>query len=256
MSKAIIRLCLLLFASFLFNCNHKNDTKHWSYSGESSPEHWAEIARNGFCDGKHQSPINIIKTNTAKQDSHAGHLQIFYAPETKISKVENNGHSIQFDFEKGDSLLYKDQIYQLVQLHFHEPSEHTINGLRYPIELHFVHYNKQIARFTVLSVLGIEGKQSHCFEFFKHFLPIKNGETKEVEMSHDLNSLFPSSGNYFSYSGSLTTPPCTENVNWLIFEEAIELSEEEVIAFKENMPLDNYRNQQALNERKVQYVIN
>lgn len=248
---------IFMLFTFVISCTtakQSGEKEHWSYSGESSPEHWAEIAKNGNCDGKYQSPINIIETKTKLTDGAENQLVLHYAAATKMSKVVNNGHSVQFDFEKGDSILYMGNYFQLIQLHFHEPSEHTVNGVRYPIELHFVHKNDKLNEYAVISILGIEGIESHCFELFKHFLPIKNGESIDVDMSHDLSSLFPEKRNYFSYFGSLTTPPCTENVNWILFQEPIELSEEEVLAFKHNMPLDNYRDQQALNGRNILLV--
>ena len=178
------------------------------------------------------------------------HLNIFYSPKTLISKVENNGHSIQFDFEMGDSINYKNDIYYLKQIHFHEPSEHKINGVIYPIEMHMVHLNKA-GQISVLGILGEEGDESQLFEFFESFLPIENGAEKDIHQNIDLSSLFLNANNYYSYSGSLTTPPCTEGVNWVVFKTPIILSVGEVLKLKNNMPVNNYRNEQPLNDRLV-----
>lgn len=228
--------------------NHETNL-HWSYSGETSPEHWIEIEKNSDCNGKHQSPINIINKN-ADSVATKGDLKILYNTTTLISEVENNGHSIQFDFESGDSINYKNETYYLKQIHFHEPSEHKINGVIYPIEIHLVHVNK-FGNITVLGILGEEGEESQLFEFFESFLPIKNGATKDIHQKIDLSSLFLEDKNYYSYGGSLTTPPCTENVNWIVFKEPITLSVEEVLKLKNNMPLNNYRDEQLLNDRVV-----
>ncbi|WP_370476460.1 carbonic anhydrase [Tamlana flava] len=249
--------CGLLLAS---SCkNEKSETittheqteheQHWSYSGETSPEHWVEIEKNSNCDGKHQSPINIIHKDTDSSATKTD-LKILYTPTTLISKVENNGHSIQFDFETGDSINYKNETFYLKQIHFHEPSEHRINGIIYPIEMHLVHLSK-LGKITVLGILGEEGDDSELFEFFDSFLPIENGANKDIHHNIDLSSLFKGNNNFYSYNGSLTTPPCSENVNWVVFEQPIVLSVEEVVKLKNNMPLNNYRNEQPLNDRVV-----
>jgi carbonic anhydrase len=252
-------LIITLIASIVIvSCKNPNKTihksaleteHHWSYNGETSPEHWAEIEKNSDCNGTHQSPINIIDKDS---DSTAtkGDLNIRYTPITHISEVENNGHSIQFDFEKGDSITYKNETYFLKQIHFHEPSEHKVNGIIYPIEIHLVYLSKS-GHITVLGVLGEEGTESQLFEFFESFLPIKNGSTKMIHKKIDLSSLFLEDKAYYSYGGSLTTPPCTEGVNWIIFKQPIILSVEEVLKLRNNMPINNYRNEQALNERVV-----
>ena len=223
--------------------------KHWSYTGETSPEHWAEIEKNSDCNGENQSPINIIVDHTIATNN-SDELNIFYSPETILNKVDNNGHSIQFDFNQGDSIQYKKDFYHLKQIHFHEPAEHLVNGIRYPIEIHFVHQSDK-GNLTVLGIFGEEGETSDLFQFFKTFLPIKNGESKEINYPVDLSSLYPKSKDYYSYSGSLTTPPCSENVNWVLFKDQLILSYNQVLKLKSNMPINNYRKEQPLNARKV-----
>ena len=256
LQSSIILSALLI--SF-FACKQEEKTTHtttdnhhaeWSYNGETSPEHWAEIVKNSDCAGKHQSPVNIIAIDTDSIPASQNNLKLIYTPETNLSKVVNNGHSVQFDFEVGDSIHYKNNTFHLKQIHFHEPSEHTINGIKYPIEIHLVHSNKD-GEYTVLGILGEEGKESQLFEFLESFLPLKNGETKEINHSIDLETLFPTNKDYYSYSGSLTTPPCTENVNWVVFKNPIILSVDEVNKLKDNMPVNNYRNEQPLNDRVV-----
>jgi carbonic anhydrase len=230
---------------------HTHHEKHWSYAGETSPEHWAEIEKNSDCDGNQQSPINIIH-NDVDSVRINNDLKILYTPSTLISEVENNGHSIQFDFEPGDSISYKGKTFFLKQIHFHEPSEHRINGITYPIEMHLVHVSKS-GEITVLGVLGEEGKESQLFEFFESFLPLENGAVKDIHEKIDLSCLLLEDRHYYSYNGSLTTPPCSENVNWIVFKEPMVLSVEEVVKLKNNMPINNYRNEQPLNGRIVIY---
>lgn len=180
---------LFLYALLIIFSSCKNDEKikHWTYEGETSPEHWAKIEKNSDCDGKSQSPINIITDHTLPV-KNVNNLKVFYSPKTVINKVKNNGHSIQFNFEPGDSIQYKKEVYHLKQIHFHEPAEHLINGIRYPIEIHFVHKSDQ-NNLTVLGIFGEEGEVSGLFDFFESFLPIKNGESKEINKAIDFTSL-------------------------------------------------------------------
>ncbi|MFH4966463.1 carbonic anhydrase family protein [Gaetbulibacter sp. M235] len=256
----ILSTILSLSLIVMFSCKNQEkeekvtkaeEHKHWSYQGETSPEHWIEIEKNSDCDGKRQSPINIIDINTISVDSAKG-LNILYSPETILNKVVNNGHSIQFDFNSGDSIVYKNEVFHLKQIHFHESSEHIINGVKYPTEIHLVHQSDS-KKLTVLSILCMEGQESQLFEFFESFLPIESGQFKNIDKTIDLMNLLPEDKSFYSYSGSLTTPPCTENVNWVVFKQPIIISLEEVLKLKDNMPINNYRNEQPLNDRKVYY---
>lgn len=251
---------LLLVAFVLFGaCARKekqeassNGHEHseWSYAGETSPEHWAEIEKNSDCSGKRQSPINIIDINVIEKQDDSSRNTLFYSSKTILRKVRNNGHTVQFDFDKGDSICSSDAHYDLIQIHFHEPSEHTINGVRYPIEIHLVHQSKR-GDYEVLAIFAVEGTESETFESMESYLPLANGEEKEINKALDLTSIFPGNRDYYSYKGSLTTPPCTENVNWIIFKDPIVISLEEVLKLRDNMPLRNYRNEQPLNDRVV-----
>lgn len=223
--------------------------KHWSYVGETSPEHWAEIEKNSECGGKFQSPINIVSLN-AIVDTNLKPLAIHYVSHTKIHDVVNNGHSIQYNFEEGDYLIYKDDKYDLKQIHFHESSEHTINGIRYPIVIHMVHTNSK-GEYLVLAVMAKEGQTSAPFSFLESYLPLKKGETKTIEKPFNLSYNLPKDRGYYNYIGSLTTPPCTQGVNWFIFKEPITVSLEQVETLRSLMPLNNYRNEQPLNGREV-----
>jgi carbonic anhydrase len=254
----MITLILLSFIA-LSSCNnesksHSQDKEekqaHWSYEGETSPEHWAEIEKNSDCSGKRQSPVNIIEDDAIVDSIEQHVLKILYRPKTVLSGARNNGHSIQFDFESGDSIKYGNEIYHLKQIHFHEPAEHTINGIRYPIEIHLVHMSNT-NKFTVLSKLGREGAESQLIESLESFLPLEIGELKEIHREVDLSTIYSGEEGYFTYMGSLTTPPCTENVNWIIFKRPIILSLAEVLKLKEIMPLNNYRGEQPLNGRSV-----
>lgn len=222
---------------------------HWSYQGETGPEHWAEIEKQGHCDGQFQSPINIIHVNTI-EDNEPRQLDIQYNAATKIHDVINNGHSIQYNFEPGDFLNYKGKKYDLKQIHFHEASEHTINGVRYPLEMHMVHLNTD-NEYLVLAVMAEEGNNSEPFEFLESYLPIQSGEEKVVDQTFDLNLNLPVDRKYYHYMGSLTTPPCTEGVEWFVFQQPITISLDQVKVLQQLMPINNYRTEQPINGRII-----
>ena len=242
------KIFILLIIAIIVSCK-SDKVEHWSYQGETAPEHWPEIEKHTNCDGLNQSPVNIIEFNTVLNPS-ASNLSVLYSPLTVLNKVENNGHSIQFSFYPGDSIIYQHKSYLLKQIHFHEPSEHIINGIIYPVEIHLVHVNDD-NEITVLGILGMEGEESQLFEFLESFLPLENGEEKIINQRLDLTDLFPDVTDFYSYDGSLTTPPCTENVKWVVFKNPIVLSLDEVLKLKNNMPINNYRNEQPLNGRII-----
>lgn len=229
--------------------NHQKENTHWTYEGETGPEHWAEIEKDSYCDGKRQSPINIIDIDVI-DDTSLLPVDIHYSPNVKIHEITNNGHSIQYNFEKGDFIILNDTKYELGQIHFHEPSEHTINGIRYPLEMHLVHIGKD-NKIAVLAIMAKEGESSEPFTLLEKYLPINNGETKLIDTDFDMNKNLPEDKGYYTYSGSLTTPPCTENVTWFVYKEPITISLDQVKQLQRLMPLNNYRNEQPINERIV-----
>lgn len=231
------------------NVGLKDSEKHWTYEGETGPEHWVEIEKNSDCDGEHQSPVNIIDID-AVADSTLPPLDIHYSRDVRIHDVTNNGHSIQYNFEKGDYVLFNNQKFELRQIHFHEASEHTINGVRYPLEMHMVHINAE-GELLVLAIMAIEGRSSEPFAFLEDYLPIQTGETKIIDSNFDLNLNLPENREYYTYPGSLTTPPCTEGVLWFVFKHPITVSVEQVKELQVLMPLNNYRGEQPLNARVV-----
>lgn len=248
-----ILLCVLITISSCQKQSQENESEtkdnsiHWGYDGETGPEHWAELEGQTNCDGNFQSPINLVNF---KVDDNLQPVDIHYSKETILHDVANNGHSIQYDFEAGDFLVYEKDTFHLKQFHFHEPAEHLIEGVRYPLEIHLVHQNDS-KEFVVLSVMAKEGKNSEPFELLESYLPIKKGETKLIKKPFDISQNLPQHKGYFSYEGSLTTPPCSEEVTWIVFKEAIEVSLEQVELLKYLMPINNYRKEQPHHGRVV-----
>ncbi|MEH7342325.1 carbonic anhydrase family protein [Bacillus sp. JJ1532] len=228
-------------------------TAHWSYEGETGPEHWGDINPDyAVCtNGKEQSPINI-QTSQVIEDDKIANLDINYKP-TRFS-LSNNGYTIQGNPSTLDnSFVVDNKEYKLAQFHFHTPSEHQFNGQNFDMELHFVHKdaNNQLA---VLGLMIKEGASNIYLEKAWNVIPTEE-TTKDVKLTKpiDLMSLLPKNKDSFRYNGSLTTPPCSEAVIWAVLEEPIEMSKEQIDKFRNIFP-DNHRPVQSLNEREVKKV--
>lgn len=229
----------------------------WSYTGESSPEHWAELEVGSACGGQHQSPIDIIDLETEPSHLSRGIVAMEYQPLTTIEAIVNNGHTIEYDFDADDNyLILRGKRYRLKQFHFHSPSEHTFNGRRYPLEIHMVHHSADAGSYVVFSLLAEQGPPDPAFDFLEGFLPVEKGETKAIHADYDFGSriresLESDTWNIYTYEGSLTTPPCTENVLWMIRKAPIHASAKQIALLKQLMPINNYRETQPLYGRTV-----
>lgn len=229
----------------------ENIKKEWSYTGETNPKHWKELAGDAACGGDEQSPININTKKLVQGSSGLKLSDIHYEKETVINHVINNGHTIEYVFEGEENyVMFKGKRFNLAQFHFHAMSEHTIDDVHFPLVKHMVHVSKD-NEYVVLAVLFKEGKENKSFDFLENFLPIKQGEKKTIGKRYNFTSDIPETFDHFAYTGSLTTPPCTEGVNWFIFTEPEMLSESQVEALASLMPVNNYRPAQPLNDRKI-----
>ena len=152
-------------------------------------------------------------------------------PSQHLEEVVNNGHTIQVDFDDGDSLSIGDERFKLVQFHFHAPSEHTVAGRSLPMEVHLVHRSDS-GVFAVVGVLIAEGRHNPAYDPIWEHLP-RETEAHEslAELTIDLEELLPKRRLAFRYIGSLTTPPCSEGVRWFVLAEPVELSAEQIAAF-------------------------
>ncbi|WP_337965008.1 carbonic anhydrase family protein [uncultured Flavobacterium sp.] len=251
-AKILFGAVLMMFVA----CSDKNSTKeeekkHWNYEGETGPEHWSEIDQND-CGGSAQSPIDIMETET---DKTLLPIDFHYDQKTKIHDIINNGHSIQVDFEPDDYIMVDGDKYDLKQFHFHEPAEHTIRGVRYPLVIHMVHMNKE-GKYVVLAIMAQEDKEiNEAFEFLDKFLPLKVNESIKVNEDFNINKVLPENKAYYTYTGSLTTPPCTEGVQWYIFKSPVGVSLKIIEDLRKIMPINNFRNVQPLNGRIIKESI-
>ncbi len=247
-------MIILLLTNFAIAPAWSNATINWDYDGAESPEHWSELSSEFvLCEiGKTQSPINIKNLNIGS----SANIKFDYRPSPL--EVVNNGHSIQVNYAKGSTVTIDDEKYALLQFHFHSPSEHQINAQPAPMELHLVHSripksgetnsNNQLA---VLGVMLEQGVANPLIaEVWKNIPEI--GATKKVSASLiNAINLLPKSKSYFSYDGSLTTPPCSEGVKWKVFTQPLSISSEQIATFTQLYPNDA-RPVQRLNERIVE----
>lgn len=223
----------------------KNEHKHWTYTGETAPKYWSHIKETYFaCDGNAQSPINI-DTKTAVSSS-TNNLELNY--NNSNVDVINNGHTEEFLISKGNTLTFNNKVYELKQFHMHTPSEHTVNGKHFPLELHFVNKAKDDT-YAVISLLVSEGKESPLLAKYLQNFPKEEGEFANNDMLN-ITTVLPSTTHFYNYKGSFTTPPCTEAVEWIILKEHITASKMQIEKLHAIMG-DNYRPVQALNNRKI-----
>jgi carbonic anhydrase len=247
-------LCAALLAvgaAGVANANTQKEAKagvpHWSYkSAHGGPASWGELdAKFESCAiGKNQSPIDI--RNAVKADLPA--LQTAY--KATEPTIWNNGHTIQVNLPAGNTLTVGDSKYELLQFHFHTPSEEAIGGKRAPMVAHFVHRDAA-GKLGVIGVLiGQGSKPNPAFAPIFAHLP-REGERITVDgLTLDLNAMLPKNLGYYAFAGSLTTPPCSEGVSWMVLKNQITLGPQQIQAFRKMFPL-NARPLQALNDREI-----
>jgi carbonic anhydrase len=219
---------------------------HWAYEGKEGPENWAKLSPEfSTCEtGRNQSPVNIEETIHAAIKSLKS-IQKFPAKE-----IFNNGHTVQINFKEGNMLAIDNAAFQMKQVHFHTPSENTIHGKSFPLEAHFVHADSK-GNLAVIGVMFSEGKANPALTKLWEQLP--NEESQPIILKNRVmpSELMPESKVYYRFSGSLTTPPCSEGVRWLLMKNPLTASKEQIEAFKHAVHHDNNRPVQALNGRVI-----
>jgi len=218
----------------------------WGYSGPEGPAHWGELKPEfAACKTGHlQSPVNIAGARSA--DLRA--IQFEYKP--SALHIINNGHTIQINYTPGSLIRVGDKRYELKQFHFHHPSEETIKGKRFPMELHLVHSDAD-GNLAVVSVLLEEGTANPLVETLWGVAPKTDGPEKtDDNLEINAADLLPASRSYFTFAGSLTTPPCTEGVSRFVLKTPVTISKKQVATFAEIYPYDE-RPTQRLNGRTV-----
>lgn len=221
---------------------------HWAYEGDNGPQAWGSLKPefNACAIGKRQSPINIEDGNALSGPAEP--VQFEYAASN--GTVLNNGHTIQVNVNGENSITVRGSTYKLLQFHFHTPSEEQINGRRYPMVAHLVHKN-EAGQLAVVAVLLELGSPSTLVDKVWTYMPLDTGDKVNMpENLLDMKELLPSDQRYYQFMGSLTTPPCTEGVLWIVLKQAMKISKTQHKLFTQLYP-NNARPVQPLNGRPV-----
>lgn len=219
---------------------------HWAYTGQEGPEHWGELdASYAACaTGKNQSPINLTNFVEAELPS----LGFNYA--SKSTEILNNGHTVQVKFASSSTLMVDGRPFELKQVHFHSPSENVINGESCGLEAHFVHADPE-GNLAVVAVMFDEGMENAELTKLWAEMPEKAGDKHPLTSKIGGEALMPASRDYYRYTGSLTTPPCTEGVIWLVLKEELTASKDQIARFANVLHHPNNRPIQPTNARVV-----
>jgi len=219
---------------------------HWAYEGSEGPEQWGSLdPAFATCQmGHNQSPIDI------------SHPKLADLPELKFDynavplSIVDNGHTIQINYAPGSTLTVGNKIYSLKQFHFHHPSEEAINGKGFDMVAHLVHADAE-GQLAVVAILFKAGAPNPLLETLWRNIPSEKGKTVESSaVSVNIKDLLPSQHGYYTYRGSLTTPPCTEGVTWYVLKSTTSLSNEQLAAFGKVYSHNN-RPTQKLAQREV-----
>lgn len=222
--------------------------KHWGYSADVGPAHWSSLDDTfSICsEGKAQTPINIVAT----KDIELPPLGINYAQGSK--SIINNGHTIQVNMKDGDTLTLNGESYELKQFHLHTPSENHVKGKEFPLEAHFVHATKD-GKLAVIAVMFQEGTENPTLNKIVKNFPLKKNKEAKLEFSKEyLDVVMPPKKEYYHFMGSLTTPPCSEQVNWFVLKEPQTASEKQIITIHQEIGINNNRPIQATNGRTIE----
>ncbi len=217
---------------------HAKETAHaavWGYTGNIGPANWADLSPEYSLakSGKRQSPIDI-------KSSRSGPLpKIKFQYQPAPVRMVYNGHTIEEEEQEGSTITVGDDSYGLKQFHFHSPSEHTVDGKSFSMEMHLVH-KADSGQVAVVAVL-IEQVDSpnESFASLLETLPTKANPRIASSRQVDAASLLPTNRGYFAYEGSFTTPPCTEGVKWYVLQQPIGLSKKQIDAFRKTIDGNN-----------------
>lgn len=217
---------------------------HWSYEGETGPANWGRNPAWSKCGtGTRQSPIDL--RDGMKVDLE----QISFDYQPSAFSVVDNGHTIQVNVGPGNSISLQGRSYELLQFHFHRPSEERINGKGFEMVVHLVHKDVE-GRLAVVAVLLERGRAQNMIQTVWNNLPLEKHDTVTPSIVINAADVLPQRRDYFTYMGSLTTPPCSEGVLWLVMKEPVQASPAQMALFARLYPL-NARPIQANSGRVV-----
>jgi carbonic anhydrase len=217
---------------------------HWDYSGEAGPQNWAKLTPEfQACNGENQSPVNL----DGFIEAELAPLQVDYR--NGASEVANNGHTVQVAYEPGSTLTLDGKTFELIQFHFHMPSENQIKGQSYPLEGHLVHAD-QNGNLAVVAVMFKAGEQNAVLASLWKTPPAE-GKKQPVAPRVNIRQMLPDDLDYYRFNGSLTTPPCSEGVRWLVLKQPIVASQDQIEAMTKAVGHANNRPLQPVNARVI-----
>lgn len=214
--------------------NVGGSTAKWAYNGDAGPAKWGDLSSEfAACKtGQEQSPIDLSKANLRD----ISNISFNYQP-SKIN-ILNNGHTIQVNYDEGSYIVVDGKRYDLLQYHFHAPSEHSINGKLADAEVHFVHKAAD-GTLAVVGVLLVQGPDNASLKTVWDNLPTTQGPVKTLTATTNAKELIPPSQTTYRYNGSLTTPPCSEGVKWHVMTQSMQISAAQLKAFTNLFPISN-----------------
>jgi carbonic anhydrase len=212
---------------------HEVHPAHWDYAGSGGPESWGQMKPEFLkCStGTRQSPIDIRDGIKVNLDA----VQFDYKPSG--FRVIDNGHTVQVNVAAGNSIEVMGRRYELVQFHFHRPSEERIDGRQFDMVVHLVHKDID-GRLAVIAVLLERGSALPVVQSVWNNLPLEKGDEVAARGALNLNDLLPAERNYFTYMGSLTTPPCSEGVLWMVMKQPVQISADQIGIFARLYPMN------------------
>ena len=218
---------------------------HWDYSGAGAPDKWSTLdpAFSTCASGKRQSPIDI------REGIKVGLDPVTFDYQPSGFRVLDNGHTIQVNMGLGNAIEVLGRRYDLAQFHFHRPSEERVNGRQTDMVAHLVHKDLE-GRLAVVAVLLSRGTPQPVVQAVWNNLPLERGEELAASVTIDLSKLLPEDRRYYTYMGSLTTPPCSEGVLWMVMKTPVQISPEQIAIFSRLYPM-NARPVQPLNARLI-----
>ena len=245
MKSLVANVGIIAVAAFTVSTISNTKTQ-WGYSGDKGPSNWGELDKKyAMCiEGKHQSPINIT-------DSVASDLNpLIFNKGASATTFINNGHTVQANIAKGNSLNVDGSTYNLLQYHFHTPSENAIDGKSYPMEMHLVHANEDGNLAVVGVMFEVAKKRNKELMTILRALPLNAEDENSFEKGVKGYDLLPITQEYYRFDGSLTTPPCSEGVKWFVMKKPVSISDGQLkqiqdVIGKNNRPLQE-KNSRAI----------